>query len=106
MEKCESLKCKYIRYHARGTMERGWRLHLVSGLLLSRHFQMRDGVCIERNEYHVNTSYIYRFRLHIEYVLLSFLLYVAFTSCCLELGIGFIDPYLGRLKIRCTGTSR
>jgi hypothetical protein len=55
----------------------GWRLHLVSGLLLSRHFQMRDGVCIERNEYHVNTSYIYRFQLHIEYVLLSFLLYVA-----------------------------
>jgi hypothetical protein len=39
----------------------GWRLHLVSGLLLSRHFQMRDGVCIERNDYHVNTSCTYRF---------------------------------------------
>jgi hypothetical protein len=34
----------------------------ASGLRLSsHHFQMRDGVCIERNEYHVNTSYIHRF---------------------------------------------
>jgi hypothetical protein len=56
---------------------------------------MRHGVCIERNEYHVNTSYIYRFRLHIEYVL-SFLFYVVFI---LQLNL----PRLAReVAIRCT----
>jgi hypothetical protein len=51
----------------------------------SHHVQMRDGVCIERNEYHVNT---HGFWLHIEYVFLSFLLCVACTLCCLELRLG------------------
>jgi hypothetical protein len=36
-------------------MGRG-RLAFAFGLRLSsHHFQMKDGVCIERNEYHVNT---------------------------------------------------